>query len=150
MASTITIPVFAYKKYEITSLINRHASHCEEAVNLWYRIDRLDYISLADQNMTTFNFLMEDIESYSVITDPVMGILSGYLASKDQYYVDRGSDRSTAHQEGYFIDTLPAIRDQTVSIGISEQEWRHLDPPLQDLQNGRSCSVIVLCNCFCN
>uniref|UniRef100_A0A1I7TY30 Rod_C domain-containing protein n=1 Tax=Caenorhabditis tropicalis TaxID=1561998 RepID=A0A1I7TY30_9PELO len=89
MALTVLIPIAAYRKYEITSLIMNHASECKEADELWEQIDQYDKVLSATEDMNTFNFLMEDIENHSTITEPIMDILVGYLSSKNQYQLER-------------------------------------------------------------
>uniref|UniRef100_A0A1I7UVH6 BTB domain-containing protein n=1 Tax=Caenorhabditis tropicalis TaxID=1561998 RepID=A0A1I7UVH6_9PELO len=89
ISSNVDLPLYAYRKYEITCLIAEYAIHSDEAINLWNKIDQMEDISLEKDYMKTFNYVIECVETQSTVPKSMMGVIADYLITKDQCQMDR-------------------------------------------------------------
>uniref|UniRef100_A0A1I7TYI5 DNA primase n=1 Tax=Caenorhabditis tropicalis TaxID=1561998 RepID=A0A1I7TYI5_9PELO len=89
MARNVDIPLFAYRKYEITSLISEYAPYEYEALKLWNEIDRMEDVELAEENLALLNYLEEIIGSQSTFSRSMFRILANDMKYKDKEHMVR-------------------------------------------------------------
>uniref|UniRef100_A0A1I7TAQ7 BTB domain-containing protein n=1 Tax=Caenorhabditis tropicalis TaxID=1561998 RepID=A0A1I7TAQ7_9PELO len=89
MARNVDIPLFAYRKYQIPSLISEYAFYVYEAMKLWNEIDRMEEVELAEENLALFNYLMENVGSQPTISESMFCLLAEDMKNKDKEHMER-------------------------------------------------------------